>query len=359
MGIAETAALGTYDWTRASPANGQDPAVLASAATGIVKFIERLGGDVDSIFGNAGIAPDLAGEPTLKLKLTAYCGLFEEASSHTHNDNFGLWFGNQFKPQDLGLWGYAAISCQTLGSALENLVGLFRYQQDSSAMRLVHTADGLVRLEYQILSQEIVGRRQDAELSLGMFLNVIRDCCGPHWGPEEVHFEHPKPEMWKEHQTAFQAPVYFSQPFNALVFKPTLLARPMPNRDARLHTIMRTCMEALGSRSAGTEALFDQVRTAIRVKLPTGYPSLDQIAGELRVAPSAIQRDLAEHGLTYKDAVEHMRKTLAQMYLEQRQLPLTEIAFLLGYSELSAFSRAFARWTGVSPRTYRQARAGH
>jgi AraC-like DNA-binding protein len=133
----------------------------------------------------------------------------------------------------------------------------------------------------------------------------------------------------------------------------------MPNRDARLHTIMRTCLEALGSHSSGNEALFDRVRSTIRVKLPNGYPSLEQVAAELRVAPSAIQRDLAEHGLTYKDAVEHMRKSLAQMYLEQRQLPLTEIAFLLGYSELSAFSRAFARWTGMSPRAYRQTSAGH
>jgi AraC-like DNA-binding protein len=72
-----------------------------------------------------------------------------------------------------------------------------------------------------------------------------------------------------------------------------------------------------------------------------------------------VQRELSEHNTTYKDAVETTRRQLAELYLEQRQLPLTEIALLLGYSELSAFSRAFTRWTGTSPRTYRRVKTGH
>src|SRR5574338_163328 len=114
---------------------GAAPAILASAATGIVGHIERLHGDIDSIFGNAGIAPDMAGVPTLQLRLASFITLFEEAARRTRQDNFGLWFGNQFMPRDLGLWGYAAISSPTVGSALENLVNLFCYQQGSSVMR--------------------------------------------------------------------------------------------------------------------------------------------------------------------------------------------------------------------------------
>jgi AraC-like DNA-binding protein len=72
-----------------------------------------------------------------------------------------------------------------------------------------------------------------------------------------------------------------------------------------------------------------------------------------------VQRSLAEQGLTYKDAVEAMRQNLARMYLDQRQLPLTEVALLLGYSELSAFTRAFTRWTGLSPRAHRQSLLKH
>lgn len=335
------------------------PIVLAAAATGLVDFIAAQGGDVDSIFGNSGIAPDMAGAPTLKVKLAAYCRLFEEAArqvraGHFGTGNFGLWFGQQFQPRDLGMWGYAAISAPTLGSALDNLVRLFHYHQESSAMRLQRGVDGTMRLEYQIYASEIVARRQDAELSLGMFANVIRECCGHKWAPLEVHFEHPRPEFWKEHEDAFDAPVYFSQPTNALVFRPELLERRMPGSDLQLMTMMRTCLESLGSHRSGDEGLVERVKTAIRVGLPNGYPSLERIAQDLRVTPAAIQRELGAEGLTYKDAVEVTRQSLARLYLDQHQLPLTEIALLLGYSELSAFTRAFTRWTGTSPRAYRK-----
>lgn len=335
------------------------PVVLAAAATGLVDFIEAQGGDVDSIFGNSGIAPDMAGAPTLKVKLSSYCRLFEEAarqirSGHFSEGNFGLWFGQQFQPRDLGMWGYAAVSAPTLGQALDNLVRLFHYHQESSWMRLVKGDGGMMRLEYQIYSSAIVERRQDAELSLGMFANVMRDCGGARWAPVEVHFEHARPQFWREHETAFDAPVYFSQATNALVFRPELLDRPMPGRDPQLMSMMQTCLESLGSHRNGDEGLVDRVKTAIRVGLPQGYPRLDKIAHELRVTPLSIQRDLAEEGMTYKDAVEQTRQNLAQMYLDQRQLPLTEIALLLGYSELSAFTRAFTRWTGVSPRAWRK-----
>ena len=257
---------------------GQAPGVLASAATGIGGYIEECGGDVDRIFGNAHILPDLAGSPTLKLRLSAFVELFEESARLTGNDNFGLWFGNRFQPRDLGMWGYAAISSPTLGSALECLVRLFRYHQESSVMRFCADDTGLVRLEYRIVAPQIVERRQDAELSLGMFLNVIRECLGSRWSPEEVHFEHPKPVMAREHEAAFGAPVYFSQATNALLFRPDLLARTMPARDPRLLAVMQTCLERLGSQPADDDILLDRMRTAIRTRLPRGYPSFEDVA---------------------------------------------------------------------------------
>jgi len=335
------------------------PAVLACAATGIVPFIERFGGDIDGIFGNAGIAPDMAGCPTLRLRLASFCGLFEEAARRTGNDNFGLWFGNQFQPRDLGLWGYAAVTAATVGDALGTLVDLFSYHQESSIMALERSAGDLARLTYQITAPEIIERRQDAELSLGMFLNVVREGLGRAWSPEEVHFVHPRPLGWREHEAAFAAPVFFGQPCNALVFRPEVLDRPMPARDARMTDMMRTCLVALATQRPETISLADRVREAVRELLHEGYPTLDDISAHLRVAPSAIARALAERGVTYRVLVEDVRCALALAYLGQRHVPMTEIALLLGYSELSAFSRAFSRWTGQCPRAWRSAREPH
>ncbi len=336
----------------AAPEEG-GPAVLASAATGIVSYIEKHRGDVDSIFGNSGLAPEMAGATTLKLRLNDFCTLFEQAAARTGFDNFGLWFGNQFQPRDLGLWGYAAISAPTLGAAMDNLVQLFCWHQDSTLMTFSRIEENLVSLQYRIEACDILERRQDAELSLGMFLNVIREACGPTWSPEEVHFEHPRPAEWKDHERAFGAPVYFAQPSNALVFRTDVLDRPMPARDLTLMTLMRNCLIELGREPAGPRSLIDAVRNAVRNHLPRGYPTLETVSDELRVPASAIQRALSPLGVTFKDLVERTRYDLALVYLKQRHLPLSEIAFLLGYSELSAFSRAMRRWTGRSPRQLR------
>jgi AraC-like DNA-binding protein len=329
------------------------PSVIAAAATGIVEFIEAYGGDIDRIFGYAGLAPDTAGSPTLKLELKSYCQLFEVASSVTKCDNFGLHFGNQFQPRDLGLWGYSAISAPTLAAALTNLVELFHYHQQSSTMKLRRGENGLMRLEYQIEAPEIVERRQDAELSLGMFLNVFRHCLGQQWAPEEIHFEHPRPVDSHEHEKAFGAPVYFSLPHNALLFRPEIMSEPMPQSDAKLMAVTQMCLKRLASEKDECASIIDRVKCVVRAKLPDGYPALEDVAKSLRITPSAIQRRLASEELIYKELVEVTRRELALAYIKQRHLPFSEIALLLGYSELSAFSRAVHRWTGHSPRAYR------
>jgi len=337
------------DGTNGSISSGSEPAIIAAAATGIVDYIDGLRGDIDTIFGNSGIAPEMAGSTTLKLRLSDFCTLFEEASKRTGYDNFGLWFGNQFKPRDLGLWGYAAVSAPTLGAALENLIGLFRYHQESSTMHFVHGNDGFVRIEYQIQAPEILERRQDAELSLGMFLNVVRECCGANWSPDEVHFEHPRPPDFQDHERAFGAPVYFAQPTNALLFKPHILDRRMPACDLTLMTMMRTCLEQLAQIDDAPRSLFDSIRTTIRTRLPQGCPTFETVSEDLRVTPAAMHRALALEGVQFKDLIDATRRDLAVSYLRQHHLPISEIALLLGYSELSAFSRAVRRWTGVSP----------
>ena len=329
------------------------PCVLAPAATGVDKFIGEHGGDVDRVFGEVGVDLNWIGNPTLGMGLKSFCDLFESASLNTQNDNFGLWFGNQFQPNDLGLWGYAAISSPTLGNALDNLIDLFRYHQQCSMLRLSAANSRFFQLEYQVRDPQIVERRQDAELSLGMFFNLIRECMGKHWNPEEVYFEHPKPENSKEHESAFGAPVFFSQKFNAIVFEPDILERPMPNSDPKLMAITRACLESLNTKTSINQNFTDKIRNLIRIKLADGYPSLELIAENLYMSTSAIQRSLAWEGLSYTDLVEETRKSLAEMYFKQRNLSLSEIAYLLGYSELSAFSRAFRRWTGHSPRDYR------
>ena len=116
---------------------------------------------------------------------------------------------------------------------------------------------------------------------------------------------------------------------------------------------MRLCLERLSERTDVRFSITDRVRTAVRARLPEGFPPIEAVAAELRLPLSTIQRELQYDGLSYSTLVENTRRDLALSYVRQRQLSFSEIAFLVGYSELSAFSRAVRRWTGLSPRALR------
>lgn len=326
--------------------------VLASAASGLIEFIADEGGDADRVLGHSGIDPEHLRNPTLHLDLGQYCRVFEVAAQQTGNANFGLRFGSQFKPESLGLLGYVGLCSDTLGQALRNVVRMFPCHQQGSTLQLVELGE-YSRLDYQVQHGAIAHKRQDAELSLGMFANLMRQALGRHWAPETVHFEHAQPEAWHEHCKSFDAPVLFNQPSNALVFRSQLLERSMPGRDPRLLTLMLESMHNLGS-SVAKPALVDEVKTQVRRQLADGDPSLEYIAEQLRLPVWTLQRRLGDQGLSFTNLVDQVRRELATHYLQQASLPISELALLLGYSEISAFSRAFRRWFAVSPRQWRQ-----
>jgi len=330
--------------------------ILAAAACGITDFIERQGGRSHRVMLRAGIDERALERPTLALDLGAYVAMMEVAARDTGNDNFGLLYGQQFQPEMLGLIGAVALASPTLGAALDNLARLFPFHQQATETRFRRDG-GLLRLEYRILDGRVVERRQDAELTMGMFANVVRACLGPAWMPEEVHFEHPRPEAWRQHEAVFDAPVHFGQRTNALVLRDRDLDRRMPAGDlARLATLSGTLVGI--ARGTGNPGLLDRLKAEIRACLPEGYPYIEDVAGALGTARWTLQRRLGEEGLVFSDVVEQVRRDLAAVYIRQPHVPITDIGFLLGYSEVSAFSRAFRRWYGVSPRAMRDRSMG-
>ena len=347
--------------TRRPTTAPQSIGVLSSAATGLVGFIQHKGGDADRILGRAGLDPEQLLNPTLSLNLDQYCAVFEEAALQTRDDNFGLRYGCQFKPDGLGLLGYVGMCSDTLGDALRNVVKMFPIHQQGSLLCLEEQGEWC-RLDYQVQYGAILRKRQDAELSLGMFNNLMRVALGQKWAPDRVHFEHPQPEAWHEHCKAFDAPVFFDQPRNSLVFRRSLLNQPMPGRDPRLLAIVLESMNLLArsgreqlDHAGSNTGIVHDVQAQIRLQLRNGEPNLEWACEHLQLTSWTLQRRLGDHGLTFTQLVDNVRRELAQHYLSQANLPISELALLLGYSEASAFSRAFRRWFGVSPRQWRVA----
>jgi len=329
--------------------------ILASAACGLPQFIQHQGGDADRILGKCRMDPEQLAYPTLALNLKQYCEVFEEAARQTQNDNFGLHFGQQFLPQFLGLIGYIGICSDTLEGALRNMCANFALHQQASLLWLSCHGDSC-RLDYRVQHSSIPCKRQDAESSLGMFANLIRAALGPHWTPERVEFEHPQPEAWREHCQAFDAPVLFARGSNALVFRRADLHQPMPGRDPRLLALMLESIHRLGAtqQADGQTGIIADVKASIRQHLAEGVPNIETVSDHLRLPIWSIQRRLARHGLTFSCLLDQMRRELAAWYLCQTSVSLSELALILGYSEISAFSRAFRRWFGLSPKQWRQ-----
>ena len=325
--------------------------VLAAATTGFTDFLTRNGGTADRVLARAGMAEDQLSDINRPVDLASYVRMMELAANNTGNDNFGLWFGQQFRPEMLGLIGGIAIASATLGAALVNVARYFPYHQQATHTAFTQRGE-LFSLEYRIIDGGIVERRHDAELTLGMFANIFRHCLGPQWAPEQVHFEHPKPAAWRDHTQAFSAPVHFGQRTNALIFRGGHLHQRMPSGDLNKAGLLSDQLIRI-SGGTGTLSLLDHVKGEIRSRLPGGVPDIGTIADSVGFQRWTLQRRLADYGLNFSAVIDQVRRELAERHLRQRYVSVMEISDLLGYSELSAFSRAFRRWFGIPPQQYR------
>src|SRR5262249_48595274 len=172
--------------------------------------------------------------------------------------------------------------------------------------------------------------------------------------PAEVQFAHPAPTDAKEHIRVFGAPVLFSCPTNALVVEREFFERPVPAADKRLYPILRRYLDRVLRDMPREDSLVTAVRRAIGETMRDGDPTLARVAARVATSPRTLQRQLRDHGADFKRLVDDTRHRFALNYLRDAKHTLTEIAYLLGYSEVSAFNRAFKRWTGSTPSDHRR-----
>jgi len=330
--------------------------VLASAATGVADLIGRCGGDPDSVFRSAMIRHEDIGDPLNELKLGQYCRLFEEAARQTGNEHFGLMFGSKFKPRQLGVIGYVAVASPTLQAGLGSMIRHFPVHQDFTSFEVIGDADheDLRWLCYRIIDERIENREQDAALSLGMFCNIFREALGESWRPFEVRFEHECKGNKSDFERFFGAPVRFGRRTNAIGFHRDDLESAMPAQDPYLLSVVESFLLSRTSSLSAPEDAASVIRNEIKLHLGETEPSFSTIARMLGKSENSLRKTLRQNGLRYQDLLRSARRELSLHYLHDQERPLTDIAFSLGYSELSAFSRAFRNWTGSSPQKYRR-----
>ncbi len=331
--------------------------IQVAAIIGLTEALRRAGCNPEKICEAAGLRPSDLRDPDASIALHAYLNLLELAAQGSGDDCFGLRFGASYDPGDYGALGFVALNSPTVGAGLLNVGRYLGVMRDHCKV-ILEVENRLARLRYRLAAGTIGLRRQDAEMALARMCRGIRLVLGKDWAPREVHFEHPAPRDDAPHRDVFGAEVRFGQAMNAMIFDQQVLDIEIPSADSRLLRILEGFLEEELSRRRADPDLVQRVRRQVLDALGTGVPGIAEVAAAAGMSIRTLQRRLGEQGLTYNKLVDDLRHELALQYLEAREVSISEIAFLLGYSEASAFDRAFRRRSGVSPLEFRRRLAG-
>ena len=275
--------------------------------------------------------------------------LFDRAAELLGDDALGLHAGEQIRPGHYGALGYVAMNCATLGEAL---AGLRRYH--ALVLDIGPMEETLRNGELCLSWNPDVEHpyRQMAEYNLAGLVTFSRWISGRHSNPRRIDLTYPAPAKLDEHRRVLGCPLRFGQDRYRLVMSLDWLAQPLIQPDAA----MRAMMEQLAERQMQTLTRGDAItdaRAVIARRLGEGDVELAAVAAKLKLSTRTLQRKLQDAGLSFSQLVDQVRQELAERYLADSTLDLVDIAFLLGYSEQSAFTRAYKRWTGRAPAAVR------
>lgn len=301
---------------------------------------------------DAGLDASFFTDPELEVSAASFVKLLELAG-RTLGDSIGLRWGVQVRSSDMGVLGQALRSMDLLGDALN---GLSRYMVVRSQAERVEVVDSdrLVSISYQIADPSITQKRQDAEFTLAAMLSCIRDLTDSHVMPVRADFEHAAPKDLSCHREIFNCTLRFGQDCNRLYFDRSILSLSIYTSNRRLlHAIQPFLEEQRKLRSQSAGLLID-VSRAIAIELGRGRACVVQVAEAMNLSVRTLQRRLSELDLEFGAVVEDVRRALAIEYVGNSSYRLTDVALMLGYTEASSFSRAFRRWTNLTPREYRK-----
>ena len=334
------------------------PLILAAAASGVERSITAAGANSHRVFEQANIDPDGIANPSLRLELIDYCRLFDLAARETGDDFFGARFGQAFTPAHFSAVGKLVISAPTVRDALSALAHNYRWIQENSSLQFVVRGD-FASLEYQICDARISHKHQDAELTIAALCGLIRHFLGPVWQPLETHFEHGRGGLQRDYERAF-GQVLFDQNTNALLIDSRSLDLPMPQRNPRAFAEVRALishqlasLDGEADRRSDADSKLALLAHVIETQCKYGNASISAVAKRIGLTVHGLRRLLKECDLAYDELLLSVRQTLAKRYVESSNYDLTTVALMLGYSELSAFSRAFKQWHGQSPSVFR------
>jgi AraC-like DNA-binding protein len=273
--------------------------------------------------------------------------LFAHCLRHTDDPSFPLRVAEAVTLEDYAVLGFGLMTASSAEESLERLRRFGHLVSDSGAWRMGKVGAAGVELRWVRSGARTLGHRAANECAIAELVGGLRRGFGRALAPRRVMFRHPPPADLRAHATFFRAPIAWRAPHDGVVLPGEILARTPTSAHPTMSKFFGDVLERSGQPRATASA---RVRAALAERLSSGPPTAAQLAAHLGMSERSLRRALAAEAATFRMLLDELRRTTARELLDAGT-SVTEIAFLLGFSETSALSRAFRRWHGASPRS--------
>ncbi len=334
----------------------QAPTIASGAVRKMRAALADAGVDPAAFFAGVGLDPAVVADPDGRVPLEKLHALWEAAVRVLPRADASVLAAERYSPGDYGLVGFIAMNSATLREGIRDVVRYVGLWTDDPGMAL-HD-DGTLAVAYRTPFADRPGLRLATEATLAELLHGARLLTQTRITPREVRFRHGAPADLSAHAALFGCAVRFGASDDAMVLGREDLALPLPKADPQLGAYLRTLAnEALEKRAGAETSPLHRVREVLAEELQKGLPSIGRVARRVATSERTLRRRLEANGGSFRALLDETRAELARSYVSDVRLPLSEVAFLLGFSERSAFNRAFKRWTDATPSEWR-ARTG-
>jgi AraC-like DNA-binding protein len=321
------------------------------AIQSVVAAVQYAGADAEVLLNELGIAPESLQNSEGRIPTDVAFRAFERAVEFVGDEGLFLRFAEAIPLGAFEVLDFAGRSSLNMGEGLSRLIRYFALIDSGSTLRVER--DGRVA--------RLIGDRTDppsprpaTELLFGVIVVRGRQFTGRSWPMREACFHRPAPRSVATHERFFGAPVRFNRPRNELVFDAAWLDVPCLTRDPPLASFLDRQLNEQLSRVPRPTSFLEEVKRAVAEAIQGSEPLIDGSARRLHMGARTLQRRLQGAETSHRAIVEEVRRERAHKLLRETQMSINEIAYLLGFANASAFHRAFTRWTGVNPSSYRK-----
>lgn len=322
----------------------------------VLGFIWKQAGDfgldAEALLREAGIDPALRLDINARITEQQFDDLVWLARRGSHDEAFTFHLMRNMHPSYLGALGFAWMTSSSLRKAFERAQRYYRLVTTRTQVHLEEAGEELV-VSFHAAGEHVHDIALRERIRVAAPLQLCRLSYGESFAPSRVHFRHSTPPNTRDYYEFFRCELSFGEPETRFFLPLEMADEPLSGFNPQIVSQFDQLIVDYLARHDRDDVL-GRTRAAILEELPSGEASLERTAEMLLMTPRTLTRRLQEKGQTFKSLLKETRRELAEKYILDKGLTLTEISFLLGFSEASSFSRAYRGWTGQSPSEHRE-----